>query len=100
MSTQIIIGLIVNTLCFGWMAFTNRENGILKINPKNKYLVILDAILTAFYFLSFLIIIFSPGNILINIVISLLMQVFFNHLIWGTITGIISSLILKKSGKI
>jgi hypothetical protein len=100
MSAQIIIGLAVNTLCFGWMGFTNKETGILKIAPNNKYLVILDAILTTFYFLSFLVIIFSPGNMLINIGISLLMQIFINHLIWGTITGIISNLILKKSGKI
>jgi hypothetical protein len=38
MSAQIIIGLAVNTLCFGWMGFTNKKTGILKIAPNNKYL--------------------------------------------------------------
>lgn len=90
------MGLIINTLLFGYMGFTNEKMGVLSIIPKfllNKYL---SMVLTISYFLSFLIILLSPGNLLIHIIICLLMQFLINHLVWGIITGVIAGKLINR----
>lgn len=93
MADQLIIGILVNTLAFGAMAFigTDAKARVAHKIPRflrNKYL---DILTTVIYFASFLIILFAPSNLIINIIICLLMQFLINHAIWGTITGLLSS---------
>ena len=96
MNTQIVIGLVVNTLSFAYMGFTTESAGVLSIVPKillNKYFDIANTII---YTLSFIIILTSPGNLLIKIGICLLMQFIVNHMFWGIVTGTIASKIVKR----
>lgn len=94
MSTQLIIGIIINTLIFGVMGFRNQKLGIKTPEfLKNNFF---NTPTTIIYFLSFLIIIFSPDKLWLTIAVALLMQFVINHIIWGTITGVIAGRGIKK----
>ena len=92
--TQLILGIIVNTLLFGYGAFFNEKTGI--ILPKTKFYIVLDVVLTICYFLSFLIILLAPGNLIVNIIICLSMQFLINHIVWGSLAGLVIGNIKKK----
>lgn len=100
MSTQIIIGLLINTLSFAYMGFTNEKTGIRVILPRIILNKVVDFIITVvLYPLSFLIILFSPGNLFVKIGICLFMHFFVNHIVWGVITGMIAGLIIRRKHK-
>lgn len=92
---QLILGITVNTLLFGYIAFFNEKTGI--ILPKTKFYVVLDFVIMACYFLSFLIIMLSPGNLIINIIICLSLQFLINHIVWGSFAGIVIGNIAKRN---
>ncbi len=93
-NTQIILGIIVNTIFFGIMGVCNNKLGIpVPQFLKNKTLQLLGTIV---YFVTFLVVLLAPGNILIKILICLLMQFLVNHIIWGAITGIIAGVIERR----
>ena len=72
MSTQLIAGIIINTLAFGVMGFRNQK---LEINtPKFLLSEVFNWPTTIIYYVSFLIILFSPEKLLLKITIALLMQ--------------------------
>jgi len=93
MSKQLIIGVIINTVAFGIMGFHKNKLGI-KI-PNFLHNEILQMLITAVYFISFVVILFSPGNLILKIIICLLMQFVINHIMWGSLTGIIAGIFFK-----
>lgn len=95
-----IIGLLINTLSFAYMGFTNEKTGMRGILPRFMLNKVMDFIITLIlYPLSFLIILLSPGNLFVKIGICLLMQFFINHIFWGTITGVVAGLIIRRKYK-
>lgn len=97
MSTQLIIGIIINTIIFGIMGWRNPRTGL--TTPKFLHGNLFNISLTIIYFLSFVVILFSQEKLWIKIVIALLMQFVINHIIWGTIVGIITGRAAKKAAK-
>lgn len=96
-STQLIVGIIINMVAFGIMGFHKDKLGI-KI-PRFLHNEILQIFITIIYFLSFAVILFSPGNLILKIVICLLMQFLINHIIWGAFAGIIAGVFFKNTNK-
>jgi hypothetical protein len=90
------VGVLINTVLFSYMAFTNDKTGIPHKLPNFLLSPILSTVLTLGYFASFLIIILSPGGLIRNIIIVLLMQFLINHILWGIIVGTIGGLLAKK----
>lgn len=95
MSNQLILGILLNTVCFGIMGFRNNRLGIkipnwLKSEIFGLPLLIVDLI-------SFIIILLSPEIWWLKIIIALSMQFLVNHIIWGMITGITAGLISKNN---
>ena len=95
MSTVLIVGIIINTVAFGIMGFHKNKLGI-KI-PYFMHNEILQIMVTSIYFLSFVIILFSPESLIFKIVVCLLMQFAVNHILWGSITGIIAGIFFKDN---
>ncbi len=97
MSTQLILGIILNTIAFGIMGFRKQRLGI-NIPP---FLLseFFNIPITLIYFASFLIILFSPERLWLKILIALAMQFLVNHILWGTITGTIAGVKSKKERK-
>ncbi len=79
------------------MAILNEKTGI--ILSRTKFYKILDIIATTGYSFSFFIIILSPGNLIVNIIICLFLQFFMNHVIWGSLSGIIIGNAIKNKLK-
>lgn len=98
MSAQLIFGLILNTIVFGLMGFSNNKLAI-KIPGflQNRFVNIL---ITIAYFSSFIVILLSPENLILKIVVALLMQFLVNHIIWGSITGLIAGRKVKKNKRL
>lgn len=94
MSKQLIIGVIINTVAFGIMGFHKNKLGI-KI-PEFLHNDVLQIMVTVVYFASFAVILFSPENIILKIIICLLMQFVANHIVWGALTGIIAGIFFKN----
>lgn len=94
MNKQLIIGVIINTVSFGIMGFHKNKLGI-KI-PEFLHNQILQMLITAVYFVSFVVILFSPEKIILKIIICLLMQFVINHIVWGALTGIIAGIFFKN----
>lgn len=90
-------GIILSFFLFGYMAFSSRKRrdpaGWFLYTPLALQIIanngIIDLILTFLYPVALLIIILSPGNIIINILTVIALQFVIYHIIWGTITGII-----------
>lgn len=95
----LLLGIAINTLLFGYMAFTNDKMGISHKIPTFLLNPILNTILTFMYPLSFILILISPGGLLRNVVISLLLQFLVNHLVWGSIVGVIGGIESRKAIK-
>jgi hypothetical protein len=93
----LIIGILINTFLFGIMAFTDPKMGVSSLVPKILKNTRVGLIFTISYILSFLIILFSGGNLIINILVCLVMQFVINHIMWGLITGIIAGKITKNN---
>ncbi len=94
MSTQLIIGIIINTIIFGIMGFRNQKLGIktpifLQSKLFGLPLVIADII-------SFIVILSSPDVWLVKIITAFLMFFVINHVVWGVLTGLIAG--VKKKG--
>lgn len=88
MSKLLIIGIIINTLSFGFAGFQNNKLGIhIPDFLRSTSLRILQNFL---YFGSFILILISPGNIFIKILVCVALQFLVNHLVWGVVTGIIA----------
>ena len=94
MSVQILIGILINTLAFGIMGFRRNRLGI--AIPKFLANEFFQILITLVYFASFFIILFSPENLIIKIVICLLMQFLMNHVLWGFLTVVIASKFFKN----
>jgi hypothetical protein len=92
-SIQLFIGILINTIAFGVMGFRNNKLGITVPNWLDNES--LQIFITIFYYASFLVILFSPGNLVIKIIICVLMQFLVNHAVWGIITGIIAGIFFK-----
>lgn len=92
-SMQLFIGLATNTITFGIMGFRNNKLGITVPSWLNNE--ILQIFITIFYYASFLVILFAPGNLIIKIIICVLMQFLVNHIVWGAITGVIAGIFFK-----
>ncbi|MFH0972734.1 MAG: hypothetical protein V1768_01920 [Patescibacteria group bacterium] len=88
MSIQLCVGLLINTISFGIMGFRSKKTGV--TTPKFLQTKLFNTPLTTIYFLSFVIILFSPEKFLLKIIIALLMQFIINHIVWGIIFGIIT----------
>ena len=97
MSTQLLIGIIINTLSFGVIGWRNPKTGLSV--PKFLHSDLFNIALTFTYFLSFAIILFSPEKLLVKIIAALLMQFLINHVIWGGIFGVITGKNAKKNTK-
>lgn len=83
LNTQLMIGIIINILT-GFAPSIPDKNSI---NPKDlfkKYYLV--SFFVTLYYISFLIIIFSPGNKFINTGICLLLHVLINPLIRRVMT--------------
>jgi len=93
---MLIAGIIINTLLFGYMGFSNEKSGVSHLMPLFLRNSVLELILTISYFGSFLIILLAPGGLIRNIIVAVLMQIIINHVIWGIITGIIAGNEAKK----
>ena len=96
---MLLAGIIINTLLFGYMGFTNEKTGIPHKLPILIYNPILDLIVTVSYPLSFLIILFAPGGFIRNVIIVILMQFIVNPILWGPITGIVAAESVKREMK-
>lgn len=84
--------LLLNTLAFGYGAFTNEKMGVSHLLPRvmvGSFLITLALIM---YFVSFALILLSPGGLIRNLLAMAAMQFLINHLIWGTITGVVGGL--------
>lgn len=92
----LIVGIIFNTLVFGIMGATNKQTGIPHLLPKFLVNPITDMFLLILYIVSFVIILLSPVNLLLRIIVAVVMQFFVNHLLWGLIIGTIGGLDAKK----
>lgn len=57
---------------------------------------IVGLICSSLYFISFIFIIFTANSILGGILICIFMQFIFNHIVWGTVVGILESLLIKR----
>lgn len=98
MSTQLILSLVLNTVVFGLMGFSRNRLGITVPRfLKNNFV---GTFLTVIYFSSFILILLSPGNLVLKILIALLMQFLINHIIWGSITGLIAGRKTRKNKKL
>lgn len=95
MSLQLIIGILINTVTFGLMGFQNQKLGI----PVSKFLNnnFVYIIFTVVYYGSFFIILLSPENLVLKIIICILMQFLINPTLWGAITGLIAGLIERRN---
>ncbi len=93
---MLLIGVMINTMLFGYMAFTNEKMGISHKVPQFLLNPILNTILTFLYPLSFVFILFVPGGLIKNIIVCLLLQFIINHIVWGSIVGIISGIGSRK----
>ena len=98
MSVQLILSLVFNTIAFGLMGFGNNKLGIAVPRfLQNKFISIL---ITITYFSSFIVILLSPENLILKIVVALLMQFLVNHIIWGSITGLIAGMKVRRDKKL
>ena len=88
------MGIAINTIAFGIMGFRNNKLGI--TIPRWLDNEIFQIFITIFYYTSFLVILLAPGNLIIKIIICILMQFLVNHIVWGTITGVIASIFFNK----
>ncbi|MFA6006144.1 MAG: hypothetical protein WC764_00205 [Candidatus Paceibacterota bacterium] len=95
MSILLIVGIIINTMAFGVMGFRNQKLGI-KV-PKILLREIFNIPITVIYYLSFVVILLSPDSWLQKIIIALSMQFLINHIIWGSITGIVAGIIVRRN---
>lgn len=93
---MLIVGILVNTLLFGYAGFTNKKTGIPHKLPKFLLNPIIERVFTFGYLGSFVIILLAPGGLLRNIIISLLMQFVINHILWGSIVGSIAGALNRK----
>lgn len=91
--------VILNTLLFGYMAFTDEKMGVSHRVPNFLKSTLLITTIPILYIVSFFLILISPGGLLRNIITMIGMQLLMNHLIWGTLTGIIGGLESKNRMK-
>lgn len=92
----LIVGIILNSLVFGVMGATNKQTGIPHLLPRFLVNPIADILLLILYVVSFAIILLSPVNLFLRIIIAVVMQFLVNHLVWGLIIGTIGGLDAKK----
>jgi hypothetical protein len=94
MTTQLVVGILLNTLAFGAMGFARQKLGIK--TPAFLQNDIVSILITVVYAGSFFVILLSPGSWLLKIAICLGMQFLVNHLIWGVITGVVAGIGERK----
>lgn len=92
----LIVGIILNTLVFGLMGATNKQTGIPHLLPKFLVNPITDMLLLVLYIVSFVIILLSPVNLFLRIIVAVAMQFLVNHFLWGLIIGTIGGINAKK----
>jgi len=97
------IAVIVNTLCFGHMAFSNsydrmRFDWVMHMPTIFSYLFenVVSLILTVAYFISFVVIVFSADSLIKGIITVLVLQFLFNHFLWGFAVGLFESYFFIK----
>lgn len=93
MSTLLFVGIITNTLAFGMMGLRRNTLGI-KV-PEFLHNEILQMLVTAIYFGSFVSILLSPEQLVLKIILCLLLQFVINHIVWGIIWGVIAGVFFK-----
>ena len=97
MSTQLILGIITNTLAFGIMGFRSQKLGI-KV-PRFLLTEFFNIPITIIYYLSFVIILFSPDGWILKIAVAVCMQFIVNHILWGAVTGIVAGIGKNKKNE-
>lgn len=93
---MIFIGVLLNTLSFGLMGFTNKQSGVPHLLPKFLISATADSIMLLLYLSSFIVILFSPIHFLARIGIAIALQFFINHVIWGLVVGTIAGLDARR----
>lgn len=92
----LIVGIILNTLVFGLMGATNKQSGIPHLLPRFLVNPIADTLLLILYVVSFIVILLSPVNLFLKIIVAVVMQFLVNHFLWGLILGTIGGIDARK----
>jgi len=90
--TLYTFAVTLDILAFGYLAFTNEKAGLFK-NVQFFRSNIMETLAIFPSIISTVLILFSPGGLVRNIITILLLQFVVNHIIWGVIHGVVDGIV-------